>query len=362
MIVYFCLYISVLWGIYISKYLKEKNALVIIVLAEAFFISTFRSFMIGADYETYVGLYKSGRFEMYGYGWGYCMSNYIAQTLGDSYAWLAFSINILIFSCLFYAIKKNVYKEYWMFAVAIWILNPYGYIQSSFNMLRQGEAMAVLLLASQFLTRYDEKGKSVKFGNYIIFLLLLFCAAGFHKSAWIFILLVPFSIVKWRKEFHVVLLLLCTGINILSQNSTFMMLFTKVFGFEGYLTYFESIFDFPLYTIFIMCYTGFLILRYNSLFMNGKEKWYIDLYICSLCILLLLVKNDQAYRLYVYLFYITIKSVTIILKNMPGRLSQILRYGYIAYYSLMFWGFLIMQKLAGNANYYPFTFYWQVKK
>ena len=358
MVVYLCLYAGALYAAYLTRYLKEKKIVARIVMAGAFFVSVCRSYLMGADYETYIRYWKSGGYNAY--GWGYRILNEVGHRIGESYVCLAAVLNVVIFFVVLLCYQKCVAEEYFLFAILLWIINPYCYIQGSFNLLRQGCAMAALLAASCFLGNKTEiRGK--RFWQYIMFFLLLFVAAGFHKSAGVFILLIPFTMVKWNRGFHVILLAICASVNFLAHDSAFMSLFTKYFGFEGYLTYFKSIFDIPLFAVFITCFVVFLILKYDSLFNNEKEKWYVDLYICSLSILLLLVKNDQAYRLYVYLFYITIVSVTIILKNLPARISQMMRYSYVAYYSLMFWGFLVLQKMDHNIRYYPFTFFWQVK-
>lgn len=359
MMVYAVFFISVIYVCFFDRYLGHKKTAAAFMLAVAFLLSTFRSYLMGADYDSYIGLYDSNSYKVY--SWGYQLMNYLAKQLGNSYICLAFAINILIFSCVFACYMQQVRKEYLAFAIFLWLINPYGFIQSSFNMLRQGCAMAVLLAASGFLGNKAETGTK-RIGQYLMFFLLLFCAAGFHKSAWIFVLLVPFTMIRWRWEFHAILLLVCAGINILARDSTFMGWIARQFGFEDYVSFWGgSIFDFPVYTLFIICFAGFLILNYRELFVDQREKWYVDLYICSLCVLLLLVKNDQAYRLYVYLFYITVISVTIIMKNVSMKIRQCMALGYTAYYSLMFWGFLIMQKIAQNIHYYPFTFFWQLK-
>ncbi|MCM1234432.1 MAG: EpsG family protein, partial [Ruminococcus flavefaciens] len=291
MIIYFCLYISVLYAMCFDKCKKKINLMAVFILTVAFFLSTCRAYFLGADYDSYVELYENNMYRVYGWGWQ--LINYLAKLLGNLYVYLAFTVNIFIFTCVFLCYKKQVQKTFFMFAVFLWMINPYGFIQSSFNMLRQGCAMTVLLAASGFLGNKAES-RLQRNQQYLAFLILLFCAAGFHKSAWIFILLIPFTMIKWQRKLHVLLLLICSSINILAHNDAFMGVLARCFGFESYVSARGgSIFDFPLYALFIICFTGFLILRYNELFTEPREKWYVDLYICSLCVLLLLVKNDQ---------------------------------------------------------------------
>lgn len=292
---------------------------------------------------------------MYFYGKGYNFLSYIASLLGSSYVCLGFMVNIVIIGLVWNVYKREVDKNYLLFAVALWTLNPYCFLQSSTNILRQGCAMSIVLVAIQCLNQYKKR--------YFCFFLLLVIAASFHKSAYAFIMLLPFGWIHWKRYYHVVILIICTMINLFISGRQLIEPFARLFGYEGYIKYTSSLFDMPLFTLLVLVVSLYLLYRYPLLYENKKEKWYIDVYLVSLDVLLLLVKNDIAYRMYIYFSFIAPIAISYIIKNLKKNLKSlvenvILKMGYLSYYSALYWLFLIMQMLNQNICYVPYQFFW----
>lgn len=53
MVIYLCLYAGALYAAFLTRYLKEKKIVAWTVMADAFLISVYRSYLMGVDYETY---------------------------------------------------------------------------------------------------------------------------------------------------------------------------------------------------------------------------------------------------------------------------------------------------------------------
>ena len=324
---------------------REKKLCIFLFFLVVFLISAFRASFIGKDYETYVSVHRS---KLYLYGWGYNMLSCLANFLGESYIWL------VIFGNLWMTYSKKIDKKYLLFSLGLWVLNPYCFIQSSMNILRQGCAMSCVLFATCFLNKGWKKNL-----YYLLFILL---GGAFHKSAYAFILLLPFGMLNWKRSFHLILLLVCVIINLLFNGRQLIQPFAKLLGYSGYLNYAPSSFDVPVFTLFVVFVVVYLLYRYPILYQNKEEKWYVDIYLVSLSLLLVLVKNDIAYRMYIYFSFISPISISYIIKNTSRYLrgnieKRLVKIGYIGYYTALYWMFLLMQMLNHNIHYFPFRFW-----
>ncbi len=352
MLVYFLVFIGAAIIGLLYRRVKEKRLCSGIFIFLLFCISTLRSADIGSDYRTYISIFNQ---ELYIYGKGYNLINYLASLLGDSYVWLAMMVNIVIFTLLGYVYKKEVDKKYYFFALTLWVLNPYCFIQSSMNILRQGCAMACVLVAVYYIRR----GR----GKLLIFLICILIAGSFHKSAYFFVMLFPFGLVHWKRPYHILLLAVCTVLNLLFSGSQLIQPFAKFLGYSGYLTVKPSQFDMPVFTLLIVFVSLYLMYRYPLLYTNEKEKWYVDLYLVSLSALLILVKNDIAYRMYIYFSFAAPIAISYIVKNLSAKVRRavetwLVQTGYLAYYSAMYWLFVLLQMINHNEKYFPYRFFW----
>ena len=317
-------------------------------------ISSFRAYYIGADYIRYVPIFQ--RIQIVGlehpYEKGYVLLNLLAGKISENYWSLGLCVNLLIFSSLYVYIKKNISEKYYYFILLVFYLNPYMYIQTSFNVLRQGCATAFILIAVQAL---NEK----KWAKYFILVLV---SAQFHSLGYIFLLLSLTKIIKWRKSYFYIILGVSTFINVVLSNLEFMRKIFSYFDFDGYTTYGTTMFDFKIFTLFIVVVVCLLIHNYNDLTKRDEKKQYfINVYLLSLCLLPIFVKNDMTYRIYIIFSFISLPAISYILDTFYRIGNKILyntfKWGYMMYYFALWSAFLISQR--ENFAYIPFVFYWQ---
>ena len=120
---------------------------------------------------------------------GFQFFHYIILALTKNYFWLfLISSFIVVFSYLFFFKKYS--KDYFL-SVVIFI--SFGFYTFFFNGLRQGLAMAIAVLATPFLI---EK-------KFLKFLLIIFIASLFHRSALILILFYFIVNLKIKIEYKV---------------------------------------------------------------------------------------------------------------------------------------------------------------
>lgn len=317
-----------------------------------FMISTMRADTMGADFSRYVqifydntGWYRNSEFL---YGW----LNKLAYTLfGKNYIGLSLCVNLIIFIPLYYHLKCNTTSKYIVICLAVFVLNPYLYIQSTFNIIRQGCATGVLM----FATRYLKKRKWMK---YLICILIAF---SFHEASAVFLLLIPVRLIKWNKKKLFLLATSCFCASIALKGSSVMLLLMKFFNFESYYNYKTSKFDFAVFYLFVYLVVCFFVYQYKQLYRSQQEKFFVDMYLISLCALMLLVQNDVAYRIYIMLLLLFLPAIEIISKNMAASkvcISEFVPTCYVLYYGFMLVLFFYsILKQDGQNAYYPFRFF-----
>lgn len=329
--------------------MNSKKIYVFFVLLVLYLFSTLRSFEMGADYSNYI--YYFTRFQQW-YSdseFGFTVLYRIAYGLfGDNYIGLSAIINILIFVLFYKYVVKNCSDKFIWLILLVFVLNPYLYIQSTFNMLRQGIAMCFIINAySQLL---DNKLK-----NFFAFILI---GASFHKLSLVFLLLPLLNRINWNQKKLFLCGSICFFINLFIPNLSFLSPIFKIFNFENYTSSQTSMFNFKMFGVFVYLVFCMVLYFYNDLYRNKSEKKLIELYLISLSFLLLAVKSDAVYRIYIVLVYLTLPAIDIILTNVDNtrfRLKKLLPYAYMVYY--MFFYLIFFISINGNTNYIPFKFY-----
>lgn len=325
---------------YIDIYTKEIYLFITVLFF--FIISTFRNPLIGADYQTYINIF------LYKHEWygeiGFSLLYKVAYILfGNNYIGLTFLINLLIFILLFiYLINTLSKKTNITIIMLIFILNPYLFIQSSFNVVRQGLCTSILLIAYLFLMKNDK----------IKFIVLIIIASTFHKVGLVFLSLYFINKIHFNKKALYITLLVCFCMNMLLSNLAVLEPIFNLFNFGHYANYENSLFNFRLYGVFIACFILYLLRNYDCLYNNAKEKKIVDLYILSLCFLLLAVKNDALFRVYIILVFLTLPAISIILDRIRNK--NFVAMGYLSYYAIYYITFLI--SVVNNTHYVPFLF------
>lgn len=354
------IYIMLLLFVIISHFFFKKfkggvqlyYRLVLLIL---FCISTFRAEQMGADYSTYINIFKGIQIKglEYPYEKGYVLLNMLAGLLSDHYVVLALSVNLLFFICfhIYYSKYVDKYQMYIIFFV--FVANPYLYIQGTFNILRQSCATAIIMLGITFLIER----------KYVRYAIVVVLAAQFHSIAYVFLLLIVFRMISWSREKFMIIVSVTCGMSLLLANDSFLNRIAKFFGFGSYIGYGNTEFDFPIYVLFIYVVTMFFLSSYHGLFNDEKEKFFLDLYIFSLCLLPLLVKNDIAYRIYIMFMYLALPALPVIWKSFYNSEKKANYYvcigGYSIYYMALFILFFYQMDLHRNIHYIPFEFFWQ---
>lgn len=156
---------------------------------------------------------------------------------------------MIILSPIFYYLFKEIKPRYRWMILWLYLFNPYLYIQSNFNILRQGIAMSLSLI---LLFNYFNK-------KYFYVLIFFVLALSFHFSIIIaFIILMMSSIINWNR---VKLFNFITFMFILKISGIFHI-------FIIYISYFFQIMD--IYTIIIIekiCFRVILLHYYTIYFL-----------------------------------------------------------------------------------------------
>lgn len=326
---------------------KSYKLLIGISLMTLILVSSFRSYNMGADYHYYVDAFLNDK------SWheqGFSIISKTVHSIFGNHYWgfaLIISVSYLVPQGCF--INKYCKNEYVLLVLLILVLNPYLYIQSTFNVVRQGMACGFLIIAYYLLSHK----------HYIWFGAVVLMSAAIHDISryfWIFLLLV--FLVRWNEHNFLFVSTICLLGNLFLNDFSFLTRFLSLDRFDSYFEWGDSLFNFFGFGFVIYILLIILITKYKELYENDDEKKWVDLYIFSLCFLLLAVKNDLIYRMYMMLAYISLPAVGIIFKNLKKnnfKYIQILTVGYVSYYVIMF--ILFLHSTKNNVHYIPFEFY-----
>lgn len=325
-----------------DKNFFKINIFIVASLSTLLFFSTFRNQIIGADYTNYVHEYLVNH-EWYGeigFSFIYQISYFIFK---DNYWGLSLIINSINFYCIYKFLNKFMTdNSIILIIMLIFVLNPYLYIQSSFNIIRQGLSTSIILLAITYL--FDNKNK--------IFFLLIFIATSIHNISILFVFLYFLKKLNIGKKTLIIIFFVCFIINLVFTNISFLNPLISLIKYNGYIAWGSTKFDFKIYSAFIAIYCTFIFKNYDALSKNERDKNFIDLYILSLCFLLIAVKNDVLYRVYVMMCFFTLPAIYTIIKKQ--RKCILIKMGFILYYLIIYILFLISVK--NNIHYVPFLF------
>lgn len=347
MFVYLFTYIFIIFAYFYVKKCNvtvQQNRLICsLIIFVLWFVSAFRAAHIGKDHFTYNGLFYSIGATGDAYcEKGYVLLNRILYFIYDDPIILSIGVSsLLIFSYAYY-VKHNVNYDYWILAILIFVFQPYLYIQSSFNVLRQGCATAFVMLA---IPNLIEKKKFKYFAWIAI-------ACLFHFSAVIFFLL--FFLQKFNLNFKRIIFIAFISL-VLNFVNAFSFLFAIISQYQAYENYEESLLNIKPYVLFIFGVTIYFASKYNTLFHNEKEKMFVDIFLISLCLLIVFVQNDMLYRVYIMFAFISVPGITIIFKNILKN-NSLVEAVLLGYYNFFYIGYTSRWYLNNDFSYYPFKF------
>lgn len=337
---------------------KQKRFMFFSILFVLFFISTFRNNMMGTDYNSYIYYFNriANGESAYFHERGYVLFNSLLSRISDQYWILAAGINILLFVPLSYYLKETVHNSpYWIVAVLVFILNPYMYLQTSFNSLRQCCSIGILFCAALQLRK--EK--------YLIFTLLVLLAAQFHRISYIVILLPLLSKIKWTRKVWLITTFASAifSVTLLPQ---LLSLISPILRFSRrYQTYSASLLNQPIYIIFIFLYLLATISQYDFLAQDMDFKPKLDFHLLCTVLLFFAVQNDMVYRVRMLFAFIELPYIPKLFERIDtlkqtnrtvakgGEMYKIL---HILYYLFFWFGYIIYLYIKQDPHYIPFTF------
>lgn len=374
MTVYFIiLLIPLLWYLLPPRSKSSNQIAFIVAFTLLFLISSLRDEQMGADYRNYIyyfnAIAQSG--DAYFNEKGYVGLNYLLSLISSEYVILAFAVNVFLFIPLFFHIRNNVEDKYWALCVLIFVANPYMYVQTTFNMMRQCCATGIVLIGAQFF-------KKKHFSSMIVGMIFLAASMLFHRST---ALIIPFilpclfrirwSATLWRSIFIVGLVVNLSGaVELICQSVASSL------SYGNYATYEASLLNNPPYLLLCLIFCWWMSGIYDRLDPSVKDDFFVNLFMLGICLLPIAVKNDMVYRVRVYLQYISLPGMvkilcsssqfkllnTEILKQQKEKNTfssgKFLKLMYVAYFISFFIGYFLFLYWKGVVSYIPFKFIW----
>jgi len=203
---------------------------------------------------------------------------------------------------------------------------------------------------------------------------LIIIAAQFHKMAYCMLVLVPVMLFGWKKKYWVVLATVAFLINMSSID--LLSLFFRIVD-PWYAEYESSLLNIGIYVIFIYFFILGICHYYDDLCTDKRSKTFVDLYLFSLCFLLIALPNDMTYRIYIMLAFTAIPAVPVLWRKLGSlRVTElpvigtlkiwekfpiltripVIKAGYVTYYFGLFVCYIFYLWLTNNQYYIPYSF------
>lgn len=358
----FVLLLPLLGAIVVNKDPRVRKGYYILVIFFLFFISTFRSSNMGRDYGGYISIFHNmvWRGGHYFKEEGFNTFSRIVGSISESHVFFSLCINLMLFIPLLVFFKRYIKEEDRLIALYIFAANPYLYLQTTFNMLRQCCATGIILVALMLF--YNRR-----LYNYVLFVLLVLLARTFHRSSIIVLAIIPITLIKWSKRRWIIAATVSLLISFFFSSGVIGR-FATLIGYESYSTFEASFLNNPLYIVLMYLYVIILSCSYDEFIKNESDRIYIDIYMFSLCLLLFAVKNDAVYRIRILFLYMSFPALPVIFRNlttepffemilrkkMEGR-SLMVSFHYL-YYFFFFIGYILLLAFNNNTYYVPFKF------
>lgn len=360
--------IIILW-IFGIRYNLKKDSILRFGMMYLFLISSLRAPDLGADATRYNRAFEViGERGTYYMEKGYVLLNRIVASFTSNYSVLIFIINIVFFLSLYYYIKNFVKEKYWIYCLMVVAFQPYIFLQTTFNIMRQCCAVGLIVLAMNFYVnsiRFKHR-----FTGYILYNLIIILAAQFHRSAY-FLLVIPIIfIIKMNKNRWRLLALVFISFNYIGL-SRMMSRIESLTGNTNYTNYSESMLNNPLYLVLVLAFLFWITSYYDKLQLDKWERNFYDLYSFSIAFLLFAVSNDMVYRIYIVLAIISLPAIQVVIENdestrivISKRLNSrgvgLLTLIICAYYICFFVGYILLLYKNHNSAYIPYhTLFWK---
>lgn len=360
--------IIILWIMEI-RYNLKKDAVLRFGMMYLFIISSLRATNLGADAIRYIEAFKViGERGTYYMEKGYVLLNRIVATFTSNYSVLIFIVNMVFFLSLYYYIKNYVKEEYWMYCLMIVAFQPYIFLQTTFNIMRQCCAVGLIVLAMNFYVnaiRFKHR-----FTGYVLFNIITILAAQFHRSAYFLLFIPVIFMIEMNKNKWRLLALVFLGFNFIDL-SRVMNRIERLTGNTSYTNYSASMLNSPIYLVLVLGFVFLITSYYDKLQLDKWERNFYDLYLFSITFLLFAVSNDMVYRIYIVLAIISLPAIQVVIENdestrivISKRLNSrgvgLLTLIICAYYICFFVGYILLLYKNHNSAYIPYhTLFWK---
>ena len=359
MLSYLCIFIYLV-ALYIIIYNSHvsKKIFLFFALFSLFLLSSLRDISMGADAENYLLAFRTitmrGTYYMES---GYVLYNRLIGKLTDNYSLMIAANCLLFYLPLYKYLKDTVDPAYWPICVFIVYLQPYFFLQTTFNVMRQACSVGILLMGMMY---YSKQEKGIK--RIFVFSLSAIIAAQFHRSAY-FALIIPFlQFINWTVKKWRIALIVSVLLNVLNVSGLVRIL-AGLFGFNKYYNYSSSLLNNPAYLLLIIVLVLVVTNKYEVLIAKAKSKQVLDFYIFSLIFLIFAVSNDMIYRVYIMFAILSLPAIPVVIDGVSRIKISINKkkfnaYGavLICYYIFFFFGYIWYLSRSGNTAYIPYRF------
>lgn len=332
------------------KFQKALLCSFIINLFILFFISAFRAENIGTDHLIYRETFRQGR-NAYFAEKGFVYLNVVLSFISKNILILDIVVSSILCIGVYTYIVKTCPANLYSFAMIIFSFQPYLYIQTSFNIMRQCCATGIILMSIPLLT----EGKIKKYTFMVLFAFL------FHQASIAMLILILIKKVNIRPGLFRIFSILFTFANIFKLDVVFFRLAYSLFGRAGhggnYGNKEASLLNNILYIamIFIILWYFTIPSIYNNLYSDDKEQFFVKVFLFSITILPFAVSNDVLYRVYIYLAFAAIPGIVTICKKFRKK-NPLIEWTFAGYYSAFYIGYMSYLYIKKIEAYIPFKF------
>lgn len=298
-----------------------------IIFFQLFFISAFR-YNIGVDYNSYskhffeISKLKFGEVFQYQFEYGFSILNKIVAYFTGNFQILVIICSFITIGFVSFSIYKNSTHKFYSFFLYITL----SFYYSSFNLIRQGIAIAISLLGLKYLIER-------KFLKYLFIILI---ASSFHYS--VLIMIPIYFIANINLTYKTFIFFISFSFLVYIFLDDIVKIGMKIFPtYESYLytdflqgKTFNSII-LPLFIFLIL-----IIFRKYILYQNKKNMIYLNISYFCLLISLFQTKIGILDRFPSYLNAISIFSIPILIDCFKDRAQKNLVAGLIIIFGILY--------------------------
>lgn len=318
---------------------KPKNIFAFLSFFSLFSVSSLR-YMVGVDYHSYTYIFetvnqgKGTHTEI-----GYRILNLLIGAFTDEPQWVyvitaMITLGLIVYGCYKYSPNP---------AMSLFLFVTTGYVFSSFNILRQYIAIAIIFVSLKF----------IKENRFFPFLLLVLLAATFHKTA---VIMIPlYFLLRLRLKQSYMLMITAVGICFIPLRGVLTNLLVNTFypHYAGTdLIKSLSAFEF-LYYVLLFSLVLFLCFRYKSSFFNDAYNLIIfNAAFYSFLVYLCLSFVPEINRIAIYIEFFVILLIPRLIAEEKNKKVRFIYYAVFISLYLVF--FVVSIGVMGRYNVLPY--------